>query len=177
MEAVIAALPASAADDAVLMARITDLVNRVYADAERGLWRDDATRTTAVEVAALTRANQLVVSDTGGQLTGVICVKHLDADTGEFGMLAAEPAMRGRGIGTDLVGFAEKSMRNDGRRQMQLELLVPREWILDSKEFLSAWYDRLGYRLHRIGRIEEAYPELAPMLCTPADFRIYRKKL
>lgn len=174
---VIETLPATAAEDASLMEHITDLVNRVYADAERGLWRDDATRTSVEEVATLTRAGQLVVADIDGQPTGVVCVKRLDKDTGEFGMLATEPIARGRGIGTELVRFAEQAMRDDGCRQMQLELLVPREWVLESKEFLAAWYDRLGYRLARIGHIEEAYPHLAPMLCTPTDFRIYRKDI
>ncbi len=159
------------------MARITSLVNRVYADSERGLWRDGAVRTTLHEVSALIRAGQLVVAEADGQVTGVVHVKRLDAGTGEFGMLATDPTVRGRGIGRDLVRFAEQSMRAEGCRHMQLELLVPREWVLDSKEFLAAWYDRLGYELRRIGHIEELYPNLAPMLCTPTDFRIYRKKL
>ena len=31
--------------------------------------------------------------------------------------------------------------------------------------------------LERVGRLEELYPELAPLLATPADFRVYRKPL
>lgn len=159
------------------MGRITDLVNEVYADSERGLWREGATRTTPPEVVALTRAEQVVIAQSGGQVTGVLCLKQLDDETGEFGMLASDPALRGRGIGRDLVRFAEESARADGRRYMQLELLVPRDWVLASKEFLAAWYDRLGYTLQRTGHIEEAYPNLAPMLSTATDFRIYRKTL
>jgi GNAT superfamily N-acetyltransferase len=174
---VITRLPAASAADASLMGRIADLVNAVYADSERGLWREGATRTTPSEVATLTRANQVVISETDGRLTGVVCVKQLDADTGEFGMLAADPEIRGRGIGRDLVRFAEQSARAEGCTYMQLELLVPRDWVLASKEFLAAWYGRLGYELQRTGHLEEAYPHLAPMLCTAADFRIYRKTL
>jgi hypothetical protein len=29
---------------------------------------------------------------------------------------------------------------------MQLEVLVPRQWSHRSKEFLKAWYTRIGYR-------------------------------
>ncbi|KUI33473.1 GNAT family N-acetyltransferase [Mycobacterium sp. GA-2829] len=173
----IARLPAASADDESVMTRITDLVNAVYAESERGLWREGATRTTLPEVAALTRADQIAIAEDDGRLTGVVCVKRLDADTGEFGMLATNPAVRGRGIGRDLVRFAEQVARAEGCRTMQLELLVPRDWVLESKEFLAAWYARLGYRLHRTGHIDEAYPELAPMLCTATDFRIYRKAL
>jgi hypothetical protein len=42
---------------------------------------------------------------------------------------------------------------------------------------LAAWYDLLGYRVQRVGHSEEAYPDLAPLLCTAADFRVYRKTL
>lgn len=174
---VIKTLSASAADDTALMSAVTELINLVYKESERGLWHDNATRTTHDEVVALTRAGELVIAGNDDQLTGVVRVQQLDNDTGEFGMLAADPAMRGEGIGRDLVRYAEDASRARGCGYMQLELLVPREWVLDSKEFLAAWYDRLGYRLQRVGHIEQAYPHLAPLLCTPADFRIYRKTL
>ena len=35
----------------------------------------------------------------------------------------------------------------------------------------------MGYRIARTGTIDEAYPELAPLLATPCDFVIYRKDL
>ena len=159
------------------MTGITDLINVVYAEAERGLWQQNAARTNLDEVIALTRAGELAIARSDGQLTGVVRIQQLDGDTGEFGMLAADPAFRGRGIGRDLIRYAEDSTRSSGRRYMQLELLVPRTWTLASKEFLAAWYDRLGYRLQRVGQIEEAYPDLAPLLSSPADFRIYRKTL
>jgi GNAT superfamily N-acetyltransferase len=174
---VIEALSATSAGDGVLMTGITDLINVVYAEAERGLWQQNAARTNLDEVIALTRAGELAIARSDGQLTGVVRIQQLDGDTGEFGMLAADPAFRGRGIGRDLIRYAEDATRSSGRRYMQLELLVPRTWTLASKEFLAAWYDRLGYRLQRVGQIEEAYPDLAPLLSTPADFRIYRKTL
>lgn len=85
----------------------------------RGLWRDDATRTNRDEVVALTRAGELVVSTDRYRLTGVVRVQRLDGETGEFGMLAADPAVGGRGIG-----------RGGGCRYMQREVLVPRDWRL-----------------------------------------------
>lgn len=60
---------------------------------------------------------------------------------------------------------------------MQLEVLVPRQWSHPSKEFLTAWYARIGYRPVRTGPLEESYPELAPLLATPCDFVIYHKSL
>jgi GNAT superfamily N-acetyltransferase len=170
-------LPASAADDATLMERIADLINEVYAVAEEGLWIDGATRTTVDGVAELTRAGEIAVARVRGQIVGCVRVQRLDEGTGEFGMLVADPAHRGVGIGRELIRFAERSCREDGLATMQLELLVPRGWTHPTKEFLAAWYTRIGYRVARTGTIDEAYPALAPLLATPCDFVIYQKDL
>jgi GNAT superfamily N-acetyltransferase len=157
--------------------QIADLVNLVYAESERGLWKDGARRTNAEEITALVAAGQLAVARLDDRLAGAVRIQHLDRDTGEFGMLAADPAVRGRGVGRDLVRFAEDTCRERGSTVMRLELLVPRGWVLESKEFLRIWYQRLGYRLHRVGTIDEDYPRLAPQLAGPADYRIYLKRL
>jgi GNAT superfamily N-acetyltransferase len=170
-------LPDAASDDATLMERITELTNEVYAVAEDGLWTDEATRTTADEIAELTRAGQIAVARLRGRIVGCVRVQRLDERTGEFGMLAADPAHRGVGVGRELVLFAERKCRADGLRTIQLELLVPRDWTHPTKEFLAAWYTRIGYRVARTGTIDEAYPALAPLLATPCDFVIYRKDL
>jgi Acetyltransferase (GNAT) family len=84
---------------------------------------------------------------------------------------------RGTGVGRELVRFAERWGREQGMDTMQLEVLVPRQWAHPSKEFLKAWYTRVGYRPVRTGQFEESYPELAPLLATPCDFVIYHKDL
>jgi GNAT superfamily N-acetyltransferase len=170
-------LPASAADDATLMERIADLINEVYAVAEEGLWIDGATRTTVDGVAELTRAGEIAVARVRGQIVGCVRVQRLDEGTGEFGMLVADPAHRGVGIGRELIRFAERSCREDGLATMQLELLVPRGWTHPTKEFLAAWYTRIGYRVARTGTIDEAYPALAPLLATLCDCGIDQKDL
>jgi GNAT superfamily N-acetyltransferase len=170
-------LPATAGDDARLMRRITDLTNEVYSVAEDGLWVSGATRTTVDEMAELTRAGEIAVARFDGEVVGSVRVQRLDDATGEFGMLVADPARRGLGVGTELVSFAERSCRAGGLGTMQLELLVPRDWTHPSKEFLAEWYTRMGYRVARTGTIDEAYPELAPLLATPCDFVIYHKAL
>jgi GNAT superfamily N-acetyltransferase len=170
-------LPAAASDDVMLMERITELINEVYAVAEDGLWTDDATRTTVDEIAELIRAGQIAVARLRGRIVGGVRVQRLDQCTGEFGMLAADPAHRGVGVGRELVRFAERKCRADGLATIQLELLVPRGWTHPTKEFLEVWYSRIGYRVARRGTIDEAYPALAPLLATPCDFVIYRKDL
>lgn len=170
-------LPASAASDAVLVMALTDLINEVYVVAEKGLWGDGATRTTREETVALIRAEQIVVARLGGSLVGGIRVRRLNAETAEFGMLAADPAHRGIGVGRELVRHAEQWGREQGCTRMQLELLKPRGWSHPSKEFLAEWYGRMGYEVMGAGTAEETYPDLAPLLAVPCDFVICRKDL
>ena len=170
-------LPAAAAGDGDLVGEITGLVNRVYAVAEEGLWVAHATRTTTTEMAEMIGAWQIAVARIDGQVVGAVRIQQLDGTKGEFGMLVADPARRGEGVGRELVTFAERLSRQRGLAVMQLELLVPREWTHPSKEVLHAWYTRMGYRPVRSGTIDDSYPTLAPLLSTPCDFVIYHKEL
>ena len=169
--------PAGSADDAVLVAAIAELVNSVYVIAEAGLWVDGARRTDAREIAELIRWEELAVARLGGRLVGVLRVHPLDAGTAEFGMLAADPARRGVGIGRALVAFAEGWATDRGFAGMQLELLVPTSWQHPSKQFLHDWYSRIGYREVRTAALGELYPELEPLLATSCDLVVYRKAL
>jgi GNAT superfamily N-acetyltransferase len=170
-------LPAAAADDAGLVDELADLVNDVYAAAERGLWRDEATRTTASELAELIRSGEIAVAIRHGQIVGSLRLHDVSGDTSELGMLVASPDERSTGVGTALIEFAEQRSWERGRRAVQLELLVPRTWSHPSKEFLKAWYGRRGYRLVRTGSIDDAYPQLAPLLATPCDLEVHAKPL
>ena len=170
-------LPAAAAADAGLMAQLTDLVNGVYAVAEKGLWADGAARTRVEAITELARAGQIAVARLRGQIVGCIRIHLLGDGVGEFGMLAVIPTSRGTGVGRDLVLFAEQAAKRQRCHTMQLEVLVPRDWSHPSKDFLTDWYTRSGYKLARVGAIEESHPELAPLLATPCDYVIYRKAL
>ncbi|MFL6052838.1 MAG: GNAT family N-acetyltransferase [Actinoallomurus sp.] len=173
----IQALEAAAASDAALVTALTDLINEVYAVAEQGLWTEGATRTTREEMTALVGAEQIVAARLERRLVGCIRVQRLDGETSEFGMLAADQAHRGLGVGRDLVRYAERWGRGQGCARMQLELLTPRAWSHPSKEVLAGWYGRIGYKVVRTRTIEETYPALAPLLATPCDFVICRKDL
>jgi GNAT superfamily N-acetyltransferase len=170
-------LERDAADDRELVAGLSDLINRVYATAESGLWREGATRTTPDEVAELVRSGEIAVARDNDELVGAVRLQDVADDVAEFGMLVADPGRRSTGVGRALLDFAEDRARERGMRAMQLELLVPREWSHPSKEFLREWYGRRGYRLVRTGHLDEAYPQLAPELATPCDFEIHHKAL
>jgi GNAT superfamily N-acetyltransferase len=160
-----------------LVERLTALINTVYETAEAGLWRDGATRTTAAEVAELIRAGELIVATRHADIVGSVRVHDVGDDTSEFGLLVAALDQRGTGIGRALLDFAEARSRDRGLRTMQLELLVPRGWTHPSKEFLKTLYGRRGYRMTRLARFEDAYPQLAPLLATACDLEIHEKPL
>jgi GNAT superfamily N-acetyltransferase len=169
--------PAVAAEDTALVDELAGLVNRVYTVAEEGLWADGAPRTTPAEMAELIAAGQIAVAQAEERIVGAVRIRRLDTGQGEFGMLVADPAHRGTGVGRELIRFAERWSLEQGLDTMQLEVLVPRHWAHPSKEFLKAWYTRVGYRPVRTGQFDESYPDLAPLLATPCDFVIYHKHL
>jgi GNAT superfamily N-acetyltransferase len=163
--------------DVGLVEQLTSLINGVYATAESGLWRSGAPRTTAAELSELVGARQIAVASQEGQIVGCVRVHDVADDASEFGLLVADPAHRGRGVGRALVDFAERHSRERGLRATQLELLVPRAWRHPSKEFLKAWYGRRGYRLVRTVSIDDSHPHLAPLLATACDLEVYEKPL
>lgn len=132
--------PAAAAEDTALVNQLAALVNSVYAVAEEGLWADGTPRTTPTEMAELIATGQIAVARAEEQIVGAVRVQRLDTGEGELGMLVADPAHRGTGVGRELVQFAERWSREQGLDTMQLEVLVPRKWSHPSKEFLKAWY-------------------------------------
>ena len=174
---VVAPEPAASADDPATVDAIADLVNRVYLLAEAGLWTDGAERTTPAEVADLLAKGWIATARAGDRIVGAVTLRPLDARTAEFGMLAADPGWRGIGIGRELVAFAERWAAERAHSTMQLELLVPTGWSHPSKQFLSGWYERLGYREFRRTHLEELYPDLEPLLATPCDLLVFRKPL
>jgi GNAT superfamily N-acetyltransferase len=163
--------------DAGLVEALSGLVNRVYATAEDGLWVDGTARTTPSEMAEFIAAGQIAVATRDGQVVGSVRVHDLSDDVSEFGMLVAAPEHRGTGVGRALIDFVEQHSREHGMRAVRLELLVPREWRHPSKEFLKSLYGRGGYLIIRTGRIDDAYPHLAPLLATPCDLEIHEKPL
>ena len=170
-------LEAAAARDDRLVDHLTRLINEVYEVAERGLWRDGTTRTNASELAELIRAGEIAVATRQARIVGSVRLHDVAPATSEFGILVAAPDQRGTGLGSALVDFAERRSRSRRLRAMQLELLLPRMWAHPTKEFLKAWYGRLGYRRVRTTSMDDAYPQLAPLLATPCELAVYEKPL
>lgn len=159
------------------VARLTRLINEVYDHAESGMWKRTGTRTDPAEVARLLRARALILAEVDGLVAGSVDVKLMGHGVGEFGMLVADPHHRGKGIGSALVDRAERWARDMGCHTMRLELLTPRTWTHPSKEFLKAWYSRIGYAPRTTEPLEMLHPELVGELATECDFTVWHKTL
>lgn len=170
-------LPPAQATDLDTLTPLCAMVNKVYAQAEAGLWQDGAARTTVDELSTLTRAGELVVAILDSDVVACLRLQHLTEDVSSFSLLATAPEHQGKGIATALIDHAEAQAEAAGRHHMRLELLVPQTWTHPTKEALAHWYTRTGYHLTHTTRFDEDYPHLAPLLATPCDYRIYHKRL
>ncbi len=158
------------------MAKISDLVNRAYVLAEEGMWRTGVARTTVDETVEAISRRELAVAWEHGQLVGAIRSRRLDPGTGWFGALAVDVAHGGRGVGAQLVAFAETRARSSGESTMQLELLVP----LDAHphtERLAAWYLRRGYGEVRRCGLAEVEPDAVPFAAVALEVAVMQKPL
>lgn len=197
---VIIAFPStSEANNAELVHKVASLVNKVYADAESGIFRTGYERTdrNGSEIAKMIRdgclalayldlearkrpetsKSSLTKTIAEANVIGCVYIKRLSSTTGNFSMLALEEAYRGEGLGRDLVFFAEHHVRKLGCTVMQVELLVPTEFEHSLKTRVQSWYQRSGYRIVRLGSFIEEYPIFAPQLAGPADYKIFQKHL
>ncbi len=157
---------------------IAELVNRVYGEAEADLWKPTTQgRTNPADIRKNIENGQMLIAETGGKIVGVCKIAKRDRDTCEFGMLTADPQQRGKGIGRELVKAAENWGRQSGFKKMRLELLTPRHWKNESKEFLKVWYTRIGYKPAYTVPFEEEAPHRMDEFATDCDFTVWLKDL
>ena len=191
-------LEAAMADDDSLVQGLTRLINKVYSDAEEGIFKPPHIRMTHEELVRLIRLDSIAVAYlpvraeqhlaegngesslvkmADGRVIGCINVGRPSSDMGSFGLLALQEEYRGGGLGRDLVEFAEEHSRSMGCVKMQLDLLVPTLFEHAFKTRLQSWYGRLGYKLVDVGDFATEYPRIAAKLAGPVEYRIYQKPL
>lgn len=156
---------------------ITNIVNRVYAKSEKGLWLNGALRTTVEEVKEFVRREEIAVARIMNQIVGCIRICQIDKETGEFGMLAVAEEYQGNGIGRKLIHYAEEKFRKEQYQKIQLELLVPKKGNHPAKVILEKWYTRIGYRPVHTDSIESLIPKMAQMLAIPCKFIVFQKEI
>ncbi|KAJ4419238.1 hypothetical protein N0V85_001117 [Neurospora sp. IMI 360204] len=194
--------PAYLAEDDTFVNSLTNLINEIYTDAERGFWSiDPFTRTNPAEVRSFITSGTLAVAWLPGYSQG--CIEYLlgcgrvqllpppepssrtpshsnpdpSSPIGQFGCLICRPEYRGSGVGRDLLKFAEDWTREKGGKKMQVELVVGDGWEHEEKTKLAGWYERAGYENVKEVDLCEGIPELGPLLARKARYRVYQKTL
>lgn len=179
-----AASPSTLGEGTEALSRLVDLINRVYRESERGMWRNETfQRTNKAEVCSLIRAGELFVArlpKQGDAVAGCVHVKMVNPTLGEFGMLVVDPSLRKMGIGRKLIERAEQEAHQRGAKTMQLLLLHPKPPAPSNpdKDILGKkWYPKLGYQPGPDIDFALDYPDLAAGLASPCHFQIFTKPL
>ncbi|KAM7215876.1 hypothetical protein V8F06_008732 [Rhypophila decipiens] len=180
----------SLGDNDTFVKRLTNVINTVYIEGEAEFWKGDRNdRCQPPEVRDLITSGELAIAwpqqsaspsscfHDGSDIAGCIKVHMVDEKTATFGILTSAQAYRGRGIGRQLVQFAEAWAREHGAVKMQMELLFANGWHHPLKTRLAEWYERAGYQLVRSINMVDMYPDLAELLEKPSDLRVYQKGL
>jgi len=177
--------PALAANQ-IFIQELTKLINNVYIEGESEFWKGgQIERCQPDEVRDLVASGrQLAVAwrhsssrTDVADIAGCLKVHMVDEKTGTFGILISAPVYRGKGVGRNLVQFAEGWAKQRGAVMMQMELLFANGWHHPLKTRLGEWYERAGYKLIRAIDMAEMYPDLATLLGRPCDLRVYQKPL
>ena len=142
------------------------------------MWKGDLPRTYPDEINERVGENQLVVAEENGLIVGTVSVQPAEeGSAGVFGMLAVDEKYTRRGIGAQLIEYAETWAISKGMREMRLELLKPSGWDHPAKQVLIQWYTTLGYHPVEEMSFYQRYPEPAAHLTTHCDFTLWVKKL
>lgn len=163
--------------------KLCDLVNRAYFLTDSVLIDPKIPRTNFDSLLSMIIKQELIVAELNECVVGCVNVKKITDNTIFFSLLVAHPEYRKQGIGKQLVTKVESWAKKSGCEYVCLELLSPKTWVHEHKEFLKKWYTRLGYRK------QDSVPKdvdktLCPSrlyfsqyLLTPCDFFFFSKKL
>lgn len=162
------------------IARTYGLMIEAYAETESEIWGENYVRMPAEEYYVLIEKGEVLLARLQGEIVGTIWVHPLRKKEFGFGLLAADFAHKGLGIGRALIAAAEEFARTRGGRQMVIEILRPADFELPFKTVLADWYIRLGYQpagTVSFLTLRSEKVEKAKLLKVPSVFDMYTKAL
>ena len=152
---------------------LVHMINEVYTEAEQGLFKPGILqRTTPQEILTLLECHELMLLTTQGEIKGCVQVKRTADNSLKIGMITIAPALKGQGYGKLMMQLIETHARSNGVDRLELELLTPRTWVQDHKDFLHRWYTRIGFKKVRVIPFERQ-----DLLATECEFTLYAKPL
>jgi GNAT superfamily N-acetyltransferase len=156
---------------------LVKMINDVYIESEGNIWIDEHQRITPTRLIEIIELDELLLAYKGDEICGCIHLEPIGEQSFKFKMLVANQKFKGTGVGSILVQFAENEAARMGANTMQLELLVPTEFIHVDKVFLHDWYSRIGY--HKIAEkdVDDVHKGLSKLLKTGCVAKIYQKSI
>jgi ribosomal protein S18 acetylase RimI-like enzyme len=145
------------------IAAIVSLVNQTYRGEQSRLgWTTEADlldglRTDQAHMASLVNAqdSRVLLAKQGDKLLGSILLEYLaDSEAVELGMFAVAPSLQNRGIGKQLLAYAESFALNQWRPQRLILEVIP------CRQELISFYQRRGYQFNGASQPFPVNPEL-----------------
>ena len=156
---------------------LVEMINKVYEKSESNIWIDNHNRISKNRLIEIIKSKELLLATNGNDICGCIHLEQVNDDIFKFKMLVANPVYNRRGIGSLLVEFAEQKAMDNNAKIMQLELLVPTEFIHDDKVFLDKWYTRIGYNQVEVHDVDYVHQGISQFLKVGCLAKVYHKKL
>jgi len=156
---------------------LVKIINRVYIESEAEIWLDGHERISPERMTEVVAAGELLIAEKDNDIAGCVHLERKSDNIYRFKMLVANPKFKGTGIGSLLVNYAEKVAIDRGAKKMQLELLVPTDFILEDKIFLKNWYSRIGYKKIKTLEVGYVHKGLEKLLKTGCIAKVYEKTL
>ena len=153
------------------------MINKVYRKAEDEIWHKNHERISIERLTEIIEKEELLIAKNDKTLVGCIHLEPVSNSLHKFKMLAANPQFKGMGVGSKLIKFAEKTAIERGASKMQLELLIPTEFIHQDKVFLHNWYSRIGYKEISEHSVDYCHEGISKFLKTPCKAVVYQKPL
>ena len=160
--------------------RLFDLMIVAYAQTEVEIWGTNYLRMNKEEYIEGIKNRGILIALLDDQLVGSVSVYSLPNNNYGFGLLNADFAHSGIGIGTALVKAAEQFAQEKGARSMVIEILRPKTFSTPVKDKLKAWYTKLGYTFVDTVDFLAYKPyelEKSKRMVNPSVFDLYEKEL
>lgn len=164
-------------NDNINITALVNMINAVYRNSENELWKKEHLRISTERLTKIIDKQELLIAFIDNEIAGCIHLEKMNEYLYKFKMLAVSPSFKGKRVGSNLVVFAENTAKAKGAKTMQLELLVPTDFIHPDKVLLHNWYTKIGYKEMATYDIDYVHAGISQYLKTGCDAIVYQKPL
>jgi GNAT superfamily N-acetyltransferase len=160
--------------------RLYSLMIFAYARTEIEIWGHDYIRMNKDKYLEILKEDGFLIALINNQIVGSVYVYPLSDTEYGFGLLNADFALAGKGIGSSLVQAAEKYAKQKGAQTIKIEILRPKDFVVSSKEILKEWYLKFNYSFVETIDFLTLKPteiEKSKRMVNPSVFDMYQKDL